>query len=568
MRAAWLLGASLTLAALALVIHRWPEVRPPNGQPEARASLEAPPGDPRSPLGINLYTLSDFSGEWPFIDAFKTSRSWFSGTATTWDDGRPLELDEDGWVRRLLPGQLARTLVASGPVYPAGDYVLRYDGEGVIEYELGASLVHAAPGRHVVRIDPAAGAVALVIRAVSAKAPLRNLRLFMPGGACEGDPTQSCRADGECAQRCLPFEALGGEALFHPDLLKSLRPFSVIRFMDWMATNDSELRRWEERPRVEHARWTERGVPLEVMLALARQLDADPWFTLPHLADDDYLERFAREVKASLGPGRRVYVERSNEVWNLQFAQARHAATHGRLRLLSVNAVEAQWRYNALRSRELFEIFERVFGGTERLVRVVGGQGGNVWGSETALTFGALWEKADALAIAPYFGGGRGAPEARERVKGVTPPALVRGMRARGRPDIREHVRGQREVADRYGLELIAYEGGQHLVGVGPAVANEELNQLFDAANRDPAMKGLYLDYLSAWRESGGHLFVHYAHVIKFSLWGRWGAREHLGQPRSEAPKYDALLEFIESNPRWWDERAERPVRPRRDPER
>src|SRR5262245_1167729 len=77
-----------------------------------------------SPIGTNLTGISDWSEEWAFVDAFKASRDWISGSSTQWDDGRALDLDADGWVRSLQPGQLARTLVMPEGHYPAGHYIV------------------------------------------------------------------------------------------------------------------------------------------------------------------------------------------------------------------------------------------------------------------------------------------------------------------------------------------------------------------------------------------------------------------------------------------------------------
>ena len=47
-------------------------------------------------------------------------------------------------------------------------------------------------------------------------------------------------------------------------------------------------------------------------------------------------------------------------------------------------------------------------------------------------------------------------------------------------------------------------------------------------------------------------MFVHFTSCGKPDKYGRWGAREWLQQPRSDAPKLDAILQFAEQNPRWW----------------
>jgi hypothetical protein len=110
-------------------------------------------------------------------------------------------------------------------------------------------------------------------------------------------------------------------------------------------------------------------------------------------------------------------------------------------------------------------------------------------------------------------------------------------------------IAAQAQEAKKRGLVLIAYEGGQHLVGYGEAVDNQALEQLFHAANRHPRMKELYLDYLAGWRQAGGIMFVIFSSAGKYSKWGSWGLMEYHGQPVSQAPKYQAVLEFIDKNP-------------------
>jgi hypothetical protein len=101
------------------------------------------------------------------------------------------------------------------------------------------------------------------------------------------------------------------------------------------------------------------------------------------------------------------------------------------------------------------------------------------------------------------------------------------------------------------GVSLIAYEGGQHLVGDG-GENNAAINALFDSANRDPRMELFTRPYLYAWKASGAKLCVDFVNCNGYSMWGRWGALEYLDQPRANAPKFDALQTLIEQNPAWW----------------
>lgn len=55
------------------------------------------------------------------------------------------------------------------------------------------------------------------------------------------------------------------------------------------------------------------GFPLEWMVTLANHVGAAPYFNLNHMSDDDYHRSFAQQVKATLRPDVKVYVEWSNE---------------------------------------------------------------------------------------------------------------------------------------------------------------------------------------------------------------------------------------------------------------
>jgi hypothetical protein len=526
----------------------------PPATDEAPRKAPPPPAARSSPLGTNLTEVADYSPEWAFVDVFRSSRAWISGSKTAWQDGRALDLDEHGWVRRLAPDQVARTLMfsAEGIEYPAGEYTVLYRGEGEIQYARDAEIVSATAGRHVIRVAGGRGGIGLELVATNPVDPVRDIRVLMPGGACDEDPHLGCQADADCGQgRCIAFVDGHERQVFHPKFLERTRSYSVLRFMDWMKTNDSQQKRWNDRPKPTDARWTDKGVPVEVIVALANRLGAEPWFTLGHQVDDAYVAEFAKVVRGSLDPALRVHVEHSNEVWNHTFSQAKYALEQGKRLGLSENDFEAQLRWHAKRSVEMFEIFERVFEGRSRLVRVMGSQL-NPWASETLLTFQDAHEQTDALAIAPYFGGGLGHEKHQARLQTTTPEALLDELEHRVLPGVDEAVRANAIVSERYGIELVAYEGGQHLVGVGPVVTDPRINRLFDEVNRHPRMGHLYRSYLEGWKRNGGHLFVHFNNCYVNNQHGRWGALESLLQPRDRAPKFDALATFIEQNPRWW----------------
>jgi hypothetical protein len=73
------------------------------------------------------------------------------------------------------------------------------------------------------------------------------------------------------------------------------------------------------------------------------------------------------------------------------------------------------------------------------------------------------------------------------------------------------------------------------------------MTELFAAANRHPKMREVYRVYLDAWQRSGGTLFNQFVDVARTSKWGCWGALEYQNQDLKAAPKYQGLMDFIQS---------------------
>ena len=199
--------------------------------------------------------------------------------------------------------------------------------------------------------------------------------------------------------------------------------------------------------------------------------------------------------------------------------------------------------YCARRSSEIMKIWEQELP-PERLVRVLAWQSGAAWWFENILLKTEDTEQHhDVLAIAPYFGGYLGNPrnQAGLQTPHLSLDALMAELTDRAVPQAIEGMRQVAKTAAAHGKAMIAYEGGQHLVGVGPWLNDEALNRLFDQANRDPRMGPLYDRYLQGWREAGGQLFVNFIHCDAYSRYGRFGILEYLGQTPEQSPKLMAL---------------------------
>jgi hypothetical protein len=515
-------------------------------------------------LGTNLNGITDWSTELPFLDLFKTSRIWITqcangeaGCSGGWDTGEfdKLDLDEHGWVKSLPAPEDApeytrvRTIMMGGTgKFPAGKYVVLYEGEGAIEYTYDADKDEAAskPGRDVIDVTPKGEGIHLVITAT--------------------DPNQTGNYIRNIRVVPIAHEADYQSKIFNPLFIQRIQKFSALRFMDWMNTNNSEQREWSNRPQVEDASYAwGKGAPLEIMLELANRLGADPWFTLPHQATDDYIRNFARVVQAKLDSKLKVYVELSNEVWNWQFRQAHYALEQGKARW-GQDKGDAFIQWYGMRAAQMSDIWKEVFGRErDRVVAVLSTQ--TSWpGLEEALLNCPYWvaegntpcyQHGDAYAITGYVSGHLGAPEHEKTVEswlndadgGVGQALKQLGDESTLGGDVQEVVEAfhyQAKIAQAKGLRLLAYEAGQHIVGSQGVENNDKLTNLFIEVNRHPEMHQVYTRLLQGWKDAGGTLFMHFSDIAQPTKWGSWGALESVDQERS--PKYDALMDFIQQN--------------------
>jgi hypothetical protein len=281
---------------------------------------------------------------------------------------------------------------------------------------------------------------------------------------------------------------------------------------------------------------------------LANVLKADAWFCMPHLADDNYVREFAKIVKDKLDPDRKISIEYSNEVWNWNFEQSRYAVEKGK-EVLGVEEGQAPHRaWVAHRSGEMFAIWEEVFGGTERFIRVNPAHGANPRIARQTLEFQDAHQHFDAIAIAPYFGFNK---ELAGRFKAdeASIEEILDAAETVITEKVSEMTREHKALADQYGMELIAYEAGQHLLDrAGRRQSGEtELSKRFIEANRTPRMGELYELYIDTWFENGGGVLGMFASVSTPSKWGSWGLKEYLTQPIEDAPKYQATLKAIKN---------------------
>ncbi len=525
-------------------------------------SSAPPPGNTAndgSPLGTNLVGISYFATQVPFIDLFKTSAPWISGSAGAWDDGRSIDLDSSGWVKSLLPGQVARTLMLRGPgVYPSGKYVVLYEGQGSIEYAFGWRRLAAesSPGRDVLEVinTQIADGLGIFLTATNPANNLRNFRVLLPGGICGSDVFVHAAAASACPGNFIGFEANYATLIFNPVFLERTRQYKVLRFMEWMeTTTDNQDGTWASRPLLTDARWSgQGGVPLEALIELANRLNAYPWFNIPHRASDDYVRNFAQMARDRLAPSAKMYLEYSNETWNPDYPASRYAEAQSQALGIALpgDLYTSRIRFHARRAPQIFDIWSSVFAGHSRLVRVLGGQTVSTYLTDVVSTFENASLKADALAVNAYFYlPDVSSTEEAERFAALTNAQAFQEIRTKSLPAVVNDIKAQVAAAAKYGLKVVAFEGGNSLWPPYPARSNVNLEAKLNSLQRDPEMKLLYTQYLTDWFAAGGGLFMHLGDVSSYSARAGWfGSLEYLYQPRAQAPKYDALMSFIDNN--------------------
>lgn len=479
----------------------------------------------RNEIGMNVGFTGDYSTGRMFADAMKSSRRWEYQDSET-----PVPVDANGW-----PQGDAKITVWHGIARMNGTYRLSFTGKAKVEIlccdgvitnltynpaqnQTTAELLYSSPGDD--------GLFLLFTQTQrTSTSPLNsgvtNVSLMRPitEGATASYP-------------------LG--TLFTTPFKEALRPFKVLRFMDFLATNANQQKSWSDRTTPNSATmhqltegygWQGKGGAYEYAIALCNELQADCWLTVPALADDQYVQNLATLVKTQLDPNLKLYLEYSNELWNFApgFEQAQQnqklaqiEVNQGRSPLNfdgDTNPTNWAWRRVAKRGLEISLIFRRTFGDQAMMTRVrpvlmtqLGYAGGPLLQAIALLQdyYNNPQRVSNPQPPSYYFYGVGGSayydpantgPPDRLFSNFTNPETWVTALRL----DV--------DYANAFGLKRIAYEAGPTLQG--GMITDENRSQY----RNDPRMTDAMVQAHHRWSAEGGGL------VMYFTLDGEspWG---------------------------------------------
>ena len=495
-------------------------------------------------VGMNLPAINYHEPFLMFNDIMKTADFRADVKGSGWDASKFLLFpkDSNGYPTTvpLNVDGINYTYIFLVNSWYAGEYVLLYDGEGTVSIFNAPSFT--VNGRIHLILPGIKANIAGVVTSVNPSNHIRNIRM-------------------------IPIEYLGREhemPVFRDKTITALRHFHSLRFMDFTQTNGSPASEWSYRTKIDGiSQSTPQGVAWEYVIALANQLQSDPWICIPHKASDDYIISLANLFKSNLNTDRKLYIEFSNELWNWPFSQATyvnnnapdHPNTYVSTDLAAIGASGGNFpEKDAYMMARTFRLFDQVWGTQKsRIVHVATGQ--HAWAANSGRILNYLFETdgigADALAVGGYFYFN---PSDHAIWNAMDPANVTSAMILESAENYYDASTGTwitatKSIAQQYGVDYLVYEGGQHMQPYNQGEWG--YNHAVYDAQVHPGMYDLYIKNFLKHQDVDCKLFMAFSFVgARESRYGSWGHLESLNQLNSPetlmstAPKYKALLDI------------------------
>lgn len=325
-------------------------------------------------IGINVGSIVDYADSKPFADAMMQHRQWDK------IGGGAANLDASYWPTENATCLLYHGL-ATGNNH--GTYTVSYEGQPVTVTCNSGTITDVVYNSSTNRTSckfhiSDANNSYLTLTFTNTNNGVRKVKVMRPLSP------GSTQAHAE-------------SQVFYEGFKRALAPFTILRTMDFTATNHNEDAIWSDRtewtdasqsppsPAGKTYGWQGRGASWEAVIKLANELNKDVWICIPHMADDNYITNVATLFRdgnahtAPLNSNLKLYIEYSNEVWNWAgaFSQTPYARDRGNTYGHPINFDggpdndnAALRRFCALRTVQISLIFRQVFGDTQMMSRI------------------------------------------------------------------------------------------------------------------------------------------------------------------------------------------------------
>jgi hypothetical protein len=513
-------------------------------------------------MGININGPYDYIKDRLYADVIRMSRDFISGLDENSEKLAPT--DSNGW-----PKSDFSFYVWADIDHMEGTYTLSFNGQAIVSRNPG--------GEISVSYDPASNKSIGTFQYTDASSSYLALRF-----ARTKRNSSSSFGSGVTSIKLMRPLTPGSSKSYPPTTLFTkpikalISKFSVVRFMDYLATNSNIQAHWADRPLPSWASFNRNpggayqgvGGPWEHVIELSNETGKDAWINIPALADDNYVLNVARmfaygsdgvnpytspqakPVYPPLNPNLKLYVEYSNELWNSarafrQFHDNCNSANSELLRTSGKSPLnwdgfwngvaydrkaddkwnwEMCYRYSAKRSVEISNTFRAVFGDAEMITRIrpvlmsqLGYAGATLF-QETKMMLEYYDNIAGDFVANPhppkyYFYGAGGSGYYSPSSTVSTLNALFEDAGMKPEGFV-PALQDDEHLVAAMGLKRVAYEGGPGLDRQGGAK-----NAIFAAAIKDKRMTTTIVNMHNAWSNNGGDLLVYYVSTGDFQ-WG------------------------------------------------
>jgi hypothetical protein len=514
------------------------------------ATLEA-----ATPLGVNIADTSPNDPTLIFADAVMPAAA-FQKNSNYSNFNAPTPVDAQGW-----PTTDGTLPLWSEPREPEGTYLLRFTGQAQVVDWLGTGgfavggTAYGATLPAGAGYDPATNTTTAQWIVPPTTSPTNGAFI----GFVNSQRTPDAAVNSGVANVHLMRPVARGASASHPvgelftaDFKKLVANFTVIRFMDYLATYANNQRTWTDRvkptDRTQYQAqagygWQGKGGAWEYAVELANETGKDMWINIPLQVDDDYVTKVAQLLAYGsdgtnpytapqanpafppLNAGLKVYVEYSNEIWNTYFPMyhqnavlAQQAVAAGGSPLNydgTTNTTVWAHRRVAERTKETSDLFRAVWGDAGMMTRVrpvLEWQYGDTLGtgSDGLKFLDYYYGNADGQThvaspypVNHYLWGGGGAWYA---LPVNTEATSIADIYASGMdPALPASTAADARWTLAYGLQEMGYEGGFYVGASNTSVSDTAAETaLQDAANLDPSAAAFETQSIDLFFQKGG----------------------------------------------------------------